>query len=165
MCATIACQYTVGTSRRGDIALRSRSPRKCHYALFAYPLFKRAQQVQMIFYALFLINSLGRECLSKVSHTVPRCEAVELLWVPLWKPRKEGKSKLIKRESACLSIVWSDRPCCQSAVLFLTWLKDQAQETQTKQYSDTVFDPHGKGLNEFHEHLIASRLASMIREP
>ena len=43
MCATIACQYTVGTSRRGDIVLRSRSPRKCHYPLFAYPLFKCAQ--------------------------------------------------------------------------------------------------------------------------
>ena len=40
--ATIACQYTVCTSRRGDIALRSRLPRKCHYPLFAYPLFKRA---------------------------------------------------------------------------------------------------------------------------
>ena len=33
---------TVGTSRRGDMVLRSRSPRKCHYPLFAYPLFKRA---------------------------------------------------------------------------------------------------------------------------
>ena len=40
--ATIACQDTVGTSRRGDMVLRSRSPRKCHYPLFAYPLFKRA---------------------------------------------------------------------------------------------------------------------------
>ena len=43
LCATIACQYTVGTSRHGDIVLRSRSPRKCHYPPFAYPLFKRAQ--------------------------------------------------------------------------------------------------------------------------
>ena len=43
MCATTACQYTVGTSRRGDIVLRSRLPRKCRYPLFAYPLFKRAQ--------------------------------------------------------------------------------------------------------------------------
>ena len=42
---TIACQYTVGTSSRGDIVLRSRSPRKCHYPLFAYPLFERAQYV------------------------------------------------------------------------------------------------------------------------
>ena len=41
MCATIACQYTVGTSRRGDIILRSRSPRKCHYPLFACPLLKK----------------------------------------------------------------------------------------------------------------------------
>ena len=40
--ATIACQYTVGTPRCGDMVLRSRSPRKCHYPLFAYPLFKRA---------------------------------------------------------------------------------------------------------------------------
>ena len=40
MCAIIACQYTVDTSRRGDIILRSRSPCKCHYPLFAYPLFK-----------------------------------------------------------------------------------------------------------------------------
>ena len=44
MCATIACQYIVGTSRRGDIVLLSRSPRKCRYPLFAYPLFKRGQQ-------------------------------------------------------------------------------------------------------------------------
>ena len=43
MCAIIACQYTVGTSRRGDIVLQSWSPRKCSYRLFAYPLFKRAQ--------------------------------------------------------------------------------------------------------------------------
>ena len=43
LCASIACQCTVGTSRRDDIILRSRSPRKCHYPLFAYPLFKRAQ--------------------------------------------------------------------------------------------------------------------------
>ena len=42
MRATIACQYTAGTSRRGDMVLRSRSPRKCHYPVFAYPLFKRA---------------------------------------------------------------------------------------------------------------------------
>ena len=42
MRGTIACQYTVGTSRRGDIVLRPRSPRKWHYPLFAYPLFKRA---------------------------------------------------------------------------------------------------------------------------
>ena len=47
LCATIACQYTVSTSRRGDIVLRSRSPRQCHYPLFAYPLFKRAQNMQM----------------------------------------------------------------------------------------------------------------------
>ena len=32
MCATIACQYTVSTSRR--------SPRKCCYPLLVYPLFK-----------------------------------------------------------------------------------------------------------------------------
>ena len=44
LCATIACQYTVDTSRHGDIVLRSRSPHKCHYPLFAYPLFKRAQE-------------------------------------------------------------------------------------------------------------------------
>ena len=43
LCATIACQYTVGTSRRSEIVLRSQSPRKNHYALFVYPLFKRAQ--------------------------------------------------------------------------------------------------------------------------
>ena len=43
--ATIACQYSVGTSCRGDIVLRSRSPRKCRYPLFAYPLFKRAQSL------------------------------------------------------------------------------------------------------------------------
>ena len=46
--ATISCQYFVGTSRRGNIVLWSRSPRKCRYPLFAYPLFayplfKRAQ--------------------------------------------------------------------------------------------------------------------------
>ena len=40
LCATI--QYIVGTSRRGDIVLRSRSPRKCHYPLFVYPLLKRS---------------------------------------------------------------------------------------------------------------------------
>ena len=45
MRATIACQCTVGTSRRGDIVLPSRSPRKCHYPLFAYPLFKRPQRM------------------------------------------------------------------------------------------------------------------------
>ena len=42
LCATITCQYIVGTSRRSDIVLRSRSPRKYRYPLFAYPLFKRA---------------------------------------------------------------------------------------------------------------------------
>ena len=44
LCATMACQYIVGTLHRGDIVLRSRSPRKCHYPLFAYPLFKCAQK-------------------------------------------------------------------------------------------------------------------------
>ena len=43
-----ACQYTVGTSRRGDIMLRPRSPRKCQYPLFAYPLFKRALIIRRI---------------------------------------------------------------------------------------------------------------------
>ena len=41
-----ACQYSVGTSRRIDIVLRSRSPRKCRYSLFAYPLFKCAPKLR-----------------------------------------------------------------------------------------------------------------------
>ena len=78
MCATIACQYTVGTSRRGDIVLRSRSPRKCHYPLFAYPLFKCAlkrgqlkgatsknvknrQKVSELFSTLFDIFRVGQK--------------------------------------------------------------------------------------------------------
>ena len=44
LCATIACQYTVGTSRHGNIVLSSRSPRTCHYPLFAYPLFNHARK-------------------------------------------------------------------------------------------------------------------------
>ena len=47
--ATIACQHAVGTSRCGNIVLRPRSPRKCHYPLFAYPLFKRALHVHRLF--------------------------------------------------------------------------------------------------------------------
>ena len=46
LCATIACQYTVGTCGCCDIVLSSRSPQifvKCRYPLFANPLFKPAQ--------------------------------------------------------------------------------------------------------------------------
>ena len=47
-CARQSLASTLSTSRRGDIVLRSRSPRKCHYPLFAYTLFKRAQEVQTV---------------------------------------------------------------------------------------------------------------------
>ena len=42
LCAATACQYIVGSSRGGNIVVWSRSPRKCRYLLFAYPLFKHA---------------------------------------------------------------------------------------------------------------------------
>ena len=44
--ATIACWYTVGACCHCDIVLSSRSPRKCRYPLFAYPLLKPAQSLQ-----------------------------------------------------------------------------------------------------------------------